>query len=288
MKTETRAQILKIIQEKGKVRPIELRKSLNISAQMIHRHLRNLTERGIVEIKGAGRFTQYALAGVPDWEAVSSWINARTAPEGPESMVCETREVFTARLPHLKSFVRNGLPENILPLVIATAGEVGNNSFDHNLGQWRDVPGCWFESQVTGKQLWICIADRGQGIYHSLVKVHPELANEQVAINAAFETIISGRSPENRGNGLKYVKNNLSTTPGGGIACISGTGRVFYGEQGERCIVLLGKHFSNVRGTVTLMIWTCGDELNAAAPVPLTTGGLSRQILHKVRDVEEE
>jgi len=115
--------------------------------------------------------------------------------------------------------------------------------------------GCWFESQATGRHLWICIADRGQGIFQSLVKVHPELADEQAALHAAFETIISGRAPEQRGNGLKFVKKSLSMTPGGGVACISGTGRVFYGEQGEKCVALLDKNFINVQGTVTLMVW---------------------------------
>jgi hypothetical protein len=255
MKTQTRVQILKIIEKSGKIRPIELRKSLNISAQAIHRHLRNLADQGLIEVKGSAPFTQYALAGVPDLDAVSRWLNARTAPKSPESLVCETRDTFTARLPHLKSFLKNGLPENILSLVIATTGEIGNNSFDHNLGQWRDVSGCWFESQATGRHLWICIADRGQGVFQSLIKVHPNLADEQAALNAAFETIISGRAPEQRGNGLKFVKQSISMTPGGGIACLSGTGRVFYGDQGERCVALLDKQFVNVQGTVTLMTW---------------------------------
>jgi len=255
MKTQTSAQILKIIEKSGKIRPSELRKSLNISAQSIHRHLRKLIDQGMIETKGSTPFTQYMLAGVPDLEAVSRWMNARTAPKSPEPLVCETRDVFAARLPHLKSFIRSGLPENLLSLVISTAAEIGNNSFDHNLGQWRDVPGCWFESQVTGRRLWICVADRGQGVFQSLIKVHPELVDEQAALNAAFETIISGRSPEQRGNGLKFVKRNLSMTPGGGIACVSGAGRVFYGEQGERCGALLGKNFIQVKGTVTLMVW---------------------------------
>jgi len=255
MKTQTRSQILKLIEKNGKVRPSELRKALKISSQAIHRHLRSLTENGIIEAKGSAPFTEYALAGVPDLEAVSHWMNAPTLTKSPEMWVCETRETLTARLPHLKSFVSNGLPENLLPLVISTAGEIGNNSFDHNLGQWRDVPGCWFESQVTGQNLWICIADRGQGIFQSLVKVHPSLADEQSALNAAFERIISGRAPEKRGNGLKYVKKILSTTPGGGLACISGTGRVDYGEQGEKCIALLGKHLTPVKGTITLLVW---------------------------------
>ncbi|OGR91342.1 MAG: hypothetical protein A2992_05030 [Elusimicrobia bacterium RIFCSPLOWO2_01_FULL_59_12] len=255
MKTQTRSQILKIIEKSGKIRPLELRKTLNISSQAVHRHLRSLIQQGIIEIKGSAPLVHYTLAGVPDLGAVSKWMNARTAPKGPDSLVCETREVFTGRLPHLKSYLRKGLQENLLPLVISTAGEIGNNSFDHNLGQWRDVPGCWFESQATGRHLWICIADRGQGIFQSLVKVHPELADEQAALHAAFETIISGRAPEQRGNGLKFVKKSLSMTPGGGVACISGTGRVFYGEQGEKCVALLDKNFINVQGTVTLMVW---------------------------------
>lgn len=164
--------------------------------------------------------------------------------------------MFTGRLPHLQSLIRNRLPENILPLVIAIAGEIGNNSFDHNLGQWRDVPGRWFESQVTGQSLWICIADRGQGIFQSLIKVHPHLTDEQTALKTAFETIISGRAPEQRGNGLKFVRNNFLKISGSGLACVSGTGRVAYGEQHETCLAALNKHFTNVNGTITLMTWT--------------------------------
>src|SRR5438445_4587146 len=175
MRTETRSHILKIIEKHGKARPADLRASLKISAQAIHRHLRSLVEQGVLEAQGSAPFTRYTLAGVPDLEAVAGWIKASTLATSPSSSVCETRDVFSARLPHLKSFVKNGLPESVLPSVISTAGEIGNNSFDHNLGQWRDVPGCWFESQLTGKNLWIGIADRGQGIFKSLSKVHAHI-----------------------------------------------------------------------------------------------------------------
>lgn len=255
MKTSTRAQILKLIEKKGKIGPGDLRLAMNISAQAIHRHLRALTDAGLVEPKGSSPYTQYALAGVPDFDAVAEWVNARVLTESPKSMVCESREVLAARLPRLKSFVNMGLPENVLPMAISTAGEIGNNSFDHNLGQWRDVPGCWFESQVTGKFLWISIADRGQGVLRSLSRVHPEFTDDQTALEAAFERIISGRSPEQRGNGLKFVKNSLSNTPGGGLACISGAGRVHYGEQGDKCLSLLEKYFTRVNGTITFMVW---------------------------------
>jgi hypothetical protein len=255
MRTDTRAKILKLIDQRRRIRPFDLRHLLHISAQALHRHLKALVREGVIEAKGSAPFTEYALAGTPDFEEASLWVNARTMPNSPESMVCETREVFSGRLPRLKLFTRNGLSENHLPLVISTAGEIGNNSFDHNLGQWRDVPGCWFEPQATGRFLWVFIADRGQGIFQSLAKVHPELDNEQNALHAAFETVISGRAPEQRGNGLKYVRSIVLGTSGSGLACLSGAGRVSYGERGEQCAAILGHRFAQVNGTVSLMVW---------------------------------
>lgn len=255
MKSSTLTNILMLLEKKGSMRPRELQELLDLSPQIIHRHLKKLVQQGLLEIKGSAPFTQYALAGVPNLESVSNWINARVLTGNPESLVCETRDVFAARLPILKSFVKHGLPEKTLPLVIIAAGEIGNNSFDHNLGQWRDVPGCWFESQITGRRLWISIADRGQGVYQSLHRTHPELADDQVALKAAFETVISGRSPEKRGNGLKFAREIISKMPGDGLACVSGNGRVQYGGQGENCLSLLNKHFPQIKGTVTLMTW---------------------------------
>lgn len=255
MKTETRSDILKLIEKRGPLRPSEVRRTLNLSPQIIHRHLKTLVAQGLVEVKGSTPFTQYALAGIPNLEAVSEWMNARIPTNNPE-LVCETRDIFTARLPRLKSFVDEGLTQETLPLVISTTAEIGNNSFDHNSGQWRDVPGCWFETQATGKHLWICIADRGQGIFKSLSQVHPNLTNDQTALKAAFETIISGRAPERRGNGLKFARKNLTDTPDGGIACISGSGRVAYGKQGVKCLALLERTLTNVHGTITLMTWS--------------------------------
>src|SRR5258708_410502 len=116
MRTKTRSEILKIIEKNGEIRPFDLRKSLQISAVAIHRHLRNLMQKGLIETRGSNPFTRYALTGMPDFEAVAHWMNARSSPKGSESLVCETREIFAARLPRLKTFVKNGLPENVLPL----------------------------------------------------------------------------------------------------------------------------------------------------------------------------
>ena len=71
MKTETRSQIIKIIEKKGRARPEELRKSLDISAQAVHYHLRGLVKKGIIEAKESVPFTYYTLAGIPDFEAAA-------------------------------------------------------------------------------------------------------------------------------------------------------------------------------------------------------------------------
>src|SRR5580700_3331444 len=118
MKTKTRSQIIKIIGKNGKSRPVDLRQSLKLSAQAIHRHLRALTEEGVLETQGSPPFTQYSLAGVPDLETAFEWINARSLRERPRPNVCETRDVLTAGLPRLKTFVRDGLSPEVLPLVL--------------------------------------------------------------------------------------------------------------------------------------------------------------------------
>src|SRR5262249_41776164 len=104
-------------------------------------------------------------------------------------------------------------------------------------------------------QLWVWIADRGQGIFHSLTKVHPIIKTEQAALKAAFEAIISGRAPEQRGNGLKFVRKTISDVPGGGISCLSGKTSVYYGEQGIKCKEVLERHVKEAKGTMTIMVW---------------------------------
>ncbi len=257
MKTETRERIVKIVKEKVGTRPFELIKKLGLSPQAIHRHLRFLVNSGVLEPRGRGPMIRYFMAGAPQLNGVRAWYVSIAKPtESPEEFVCETRDVFTARLGHLSSFTRMGLKEDELPLAISVAGEVGNNCFDHNIGNWRDVPGCWFEAQATGGRLWICIADRGQGVFQSLIRVDPTIPNEQAALTAAFERIISGRAPENRGNGLKFVRNIMVATEGRGLACRSGTGLVEYGRLGPDCRMELARFPSHSIGTITLILWS--------------------------------
>ncbi|QQS61680.1 MAG: hypothetical protein IPN70_01990 [Candidatus Moraniibacteriota bacterium] len=122
---------------------------------------------------------------------------------------CETRDVFQARLERMSGeLIRLGVPEERAYLFSALAGEIGNNSFDHNAGNWKDVPGVLFgyEKDTEGK-VSLFLSDRGRGVLETLHKVDATLLLDRDALEVAFTKKISGRAPENRGNGLKFVKN---------------------------------------------------------------------------------
>ncbi len=118
---------------------------------------------------------------------------------------CADSSVFKARSSRLTSELREIKKlSKIYSLIGLIVGEIGNNSFDHNLGNWPDVPGIFFAYNLEKKQ--IVLADRGQGILSTLKKVKPALKNHEQALKTAFTEIISGRAPESRGNGLKSVR----------------------------------------------------------------------------------
>ncbi len=256
MKSNTRARILKIINDSGGARPIELVRNLSLSPQAIHRHLRSLASAGHIEARGRPPKTRYFIAGTPSLEGPARWATSIFEPaESPEEFVCRTRDAFSARLGRLGAFVKAGLKADDLSLVIAAAGEVGNNCFDHNLGAWRDVSGCWFQAQATAGLLWICLADRGQGVFKSLARADPAIPDEQAALVAAFERTLSGRAPENRGNGLKFVRNIVTAGAGRGLACRSGDAQVDYGALGGECRKHLDA-WAGPGGTATLILWS--------------------------------
>jgi len=126
---------------------------------------------------------------------------------------CQTRDVFQARLEKMQNdLLADGrIKEDQVYIVSAIAGEIGNNSFDHNLGNWPDAPGVFFAYGFSDGKLKIVLADRGQGILKTLKSVKPELTDDARALDTAFNEKISGRAPENRGNGLKFVKANIKS-----------------------------------------------------------------------------
>ncbi len=142
-----------------------------------------------------------------------AWEWVKTTPETVDiesDFYCKTRDVFEARNAKIpEMLIKKGMPEDIAYLIYSMIGELGNNSFDHNLGNWPNINGIFFAVEYDGKNGMAIIADRGLGVLQTLKKAAPELKNDEEAVELAFTKKISSRVLENRGNGLKFVKNNV-------------------------------------------------------------------------------
>ena len=151
---------------------------------------------------------------------------ALDAPALPkQEYYCPDSLVFKARLGRLeKDLSKMDEVKNIFPLITAIVGEIGNNSYDHNLGNWPDIRGIFFAYDINKKQ--IVLADRGQGILKTLRKVRPSLNNDEEALEVAFTEIISSRQPEARGNGLKFVRQVISDNNSFSIEFYSGNAKL--------------------------------------------------------------
>ncbi|MEQ1664517.1 MAG: hypothetical protein ABL927_03985 [Bdellovibrionales bacterium] len=163
----------------------------------------------------------------------------------------ENRGQNLARLSGWYKFcTRNGLDEPALSRFIATIGEITNNCFDHNLGHWQDLPGCavsWFSENG---EITFGIADRGRGIVSSLrAAIGEELANSEI-LKLAFEKVISGRSPEKRGNGLKFVRAQILSSPKNSLICFSNGSLYKLGQP--VALNILNQNF----GTLIIIKWS--------------------------------
>ena len=145
---------------------------------------------------------------------------------------CPDSLVFKARLGRLeKDLSKIDEVKIIFPLITAIVGEIGNNSYDHNLGNWPDIRGIFFAYDVNKKQ--IVLADRGQGLLKTLRKVKPSLNDDKEALEVAFTEIISSRKPEARGNGLKFVRQVVSDNSSFSIEFYSGSAKLFIRQGSE-------------------------------------------------------
>lgn len=133
--------------------------------------------------------------------------------EKPEDIFyCSTSVEFKGRLSKLQSDLEKlHYLKDYYPLIVAIVGEIGNNSFDHNLGNWPDIPGIFFSYDINKRQ--IALADRGQGILKTIKRVRFNVNNDEEALRIAFTEVISGRAPEARGNGLKFVLEVVLSKP---------------------------------------------------------------------------
>ena len=139
------------------------------------------------------------------WE----WTIDEVANEPDEFYHCQDSATFQLGLEKLRTdllTIKDVQP--IHSLIVLVAGEIGNNSFDHNLGNWPDARGIFFGYDLKRRN--IVLADRGIGILASLKRIRPSLTTHKEALKVAFTERITGRAPESRGNGLKLVRKVIS------------------------------------------------------------------------------
>lgn len=140
-------------------------------------------------------------------QKAEEWAVAEKGTQPPSDFSCSTSAQFKARLDSFAILLERipELKKNFrFSLLVAVVGEIGNNSFDHNLGNWPDVSGIYFAYDLRKRQ--VVLADRGRGVLATLKPVRPKLQNDADALRVAFTELLSGRMPEKRGNGLKFVR----------------------------------------------------------------------------------
>lgn len=181
-----------------------------------------------------------------------AWAASAQAPELPSEYYCERQDRFTSRLESkmVPVFLNANIPEDIVSLLVQAVGEIGDNSFAHNGANWPDVSGIFFAYDINKRV--IVLADRGQGVRTTLRRVRPDLETDRDALRVAFTEIVSGRSPEKRGNGLKVVRRVAESGPIG-LEYRSGLGVVLIpGPPGP---MEIGTTMSNVRGTYAVITY---------------------------------
>jgi len=138
------------------------------------------------------------------FQLASEWAAATNPTIPEEEQYCSTSDRFRTRLAHMmQAMEAHSSDKNVIALVATAAGEIGNNSFDHNLGNWPDIPGVFFAYDIGKRQ--IVLADRGVGILTTLRHARAHLKTHEEALHMAFTERVTGRAPEHRGNGLKYA-----------------------------------------------------------------------------------
>lgn len=189
---------------------------------------------------------------ISDFKAIARvWAESQTAPELSPDRYCYTQDIFKARLDRMAfELDRDSATKTLASLIVAVAGEIGNNSFDHNFGNWPDEPGVFFAYDIS-KRI-VVLADRGVGIRTTLLRVRPDLKDDIMALSMAFTEYVSGRSPEQRGNGLKFV-NNIATKNPIGISLQSGAAVAEIAKQNG--VLKVGLADRHIRGTLTVITY---------------------------------
>ena len=148
-------------------------KILGVSVQT----LRNWEKSGKLRAgRSEGKQRFYALKDLNDFildlkMLGLAWAISAIPPELPNEYYCERADRFTSRVTKMGTELQKArnVSENMASLLTLVAGEIGDNSFAHNVGNWPDVPGLFFGYSID-KGI-IVLADRGRGVKTTLRQV---------------------------------------------------------------------------------------------------------------------
>ncbi|MBI4599255.1 MerR family DNA-binding transcriptional regulator [Candidatus Uhrbacteria bacterium] len=194
---------------------VEKNVRIGVAAQMLGvsvQTLRNWEKSGKLRAeRSVGKQRYYGLENLKrfaiDLQLLGrAWATSAWAPELSDTYYCERPDRFTSRVAKMGAELQreSSISEELASLLTLVAGEIGDNSFAHNVGNWPDVQGVFYGYDVAKRV--IVLADRGRGVKATLQHVRPNLATDIDALHVAFTEIVSGRNPEKRGNGLKVVR----------------------------------------------------------------------------------
>lgn len=178
-----------------------------------------------------------------------SWAFSPNPFEPENEFYCPNSSIFQGRLTRLETLLQKmkGLETNF-SLITSITGEIGNNSFDHNLGNWPDINGIFFAYDINKRM--VVLADRGRGILETLKRVRVSLTDHKAALQVAFTEVITGRAPEDRGNGLKYVRKVVEKSS---ISLLFATGDAQLEQKPHSYDIHLQKSRDNFHGCLALI-----------------------------------
>jgi len=164
-------------------------------------------------------------------------VNEKDNDNVYEVLHCVFRDELDARLSKIQRiFAHLGLNEVERSMATSLVGELGNNVFDHNDGQWpTSVRGAIILAQMNPKKrrVEVVVADPGIGFSGSLKALNPNIASDVEAIKLGL-TGATGRIGEPRGQGLQIVQNWTIEKFAGIVRIHSGNGLVTVDANGQR------------------------------------------------------
>lgn len=162
------------------------------------------------------------------------------------------QDEFNAKLENfLRMFTDYGFSVSNAHRATALVGELGNNVFDHNSGNWpTDISGCIIASQNYPERelIKIAVGDPGIGFKQSLKAAFPNLPNDMAAIKKGLAGF-TGRVGEDRGNGLKLIQEWTLNNFSGNVIIQSGKGFVEVKQKGT-----FGHEVPKILGTIASVV----------------------------------